>query len=284
MTSYSSKAESKKGVAIVYILFGGLALMVHHLLAEGELSAILTLSAIFSTLAFCLLTVQVLTGNITGISAKTLQLEAISIVCRLSSTTWLNGYVPSDYTGDFLYQAFDFMALAAAVWIIHQLLYVRIDYDKEEDEFPIGRLILLCAVPAFIFQPDLNDRPLFDGLWMCSLNIGAVAACPQLWMMAHRKSRIQNLTAHFMGVMGFSRFLIGLYMWAAYDELTSAPWWARRDYDPEVHGEYHYAAPAVIAACIIHMVIIGDFTYCYMKNLATSGLASPLELNTVWEV
>merc|ERR1719440_2764286 len=98
--SYHPKAESKKGVALVYILFISLVLMVHHLLAGGELSAILTLSAIFQWLAFCLLTVQVLqTGNVSGISAKTLQLEAVSIVCRLCSTSWLNGYVPSDYTG-----------------------------------------------------------------------------------------------------------------------------------------------------------------------------------------
>merc|ERR1719181_1783589 len=229
-----SKAESKKGLAIVYILFGSLALLVHHLLAEGELSAVLTLSAIFQTLAFCLLTVQVLnTGNISGISAKTLQLEAVSIFCRLCSTTWLNGYVPSDYTGDFLYQAFDFISLAAALWIIHQLLYVRTTYDKEEDEFPIGRLLFCCVVPAFLLQPDLNDRPIFDGLWMCSLSIGAVAACPQLWMMAHRKKTIETLTAHFMGVMGFSRFLIGLYLWYGSDEITAEPWWARRDYNPE---------------------------------------------------
>merc|ERR1719240_1128732 len=160
MKSYSNsaKTESKKGVAIVYILFGGLALMVHHLLAEGELSAVLTLSAIFQCLAFCLLTVQVLTsGNVSGISVKTLQLEAISIVCRLCTTTWLDGYIPSDYTGDFLYQAFDFISLAAALWIIHQLLYVRTTYEKEEDEFPIGRLILCCVVPACFLYADLND-------------------------------------------------------------------------------------------------------------------------------
>merc|ERR1719181_2286960 len=147
-----NKAESKTGVAIVYILFGSLALLVHHLLAEGELSAVLTLSAIFQCLAFCLLTVQMLTtGNVSGISAKTLQLEAISIACRLSSTTWLNGYIPSDYTGDFLYQTFDFISLAAALWMINQLLNVWATYEKEEDEFPIEWLFLCCAVPAFLF-------------------------------------------------------------------------------------------------------------------------------------
>merc|ERR1719446_482637 len=249
-----AKGKNNKEVAIVYILFASLALLVHHLLAEGELSAILTLSAIFQTLAFCLLTVQVLTtGNVSGISAKTLQLEALSIVCRLCSTTWLNGYVPSDYTGDFLYQFFDFISLAAALWIIHQLLYVRTTYEKDLDELPIARVIFCCVVPACFLHADLNDRPIFDALWMTSLNLGAVAACPQLWMMAHRKSKIQTLTAHFMGVMGFSRFLIGLYMWYGNEEITSEPW-------------------------------VGDFIYCYVKNLATSGLQSPLELNEVWEV
>merc|ERR1719502_2477965 len=124
--SYSPKAESKKGIAIVYIIFMVGAGLVHHLVAEGELSAVLTLSAILQTLAFSLLTLQVLAnGNASGISAKTLQLEAMSIVCRLSNTTWLNGYVPNDYTGDFLYQAFDYLSLAAALWVLYQLMCVQ---------------------------------------------------------------------------------------------------------------------------------------------------------------
>merc|ERR1719454_430897 len=220
-------------------------------------------------------TTQVLvTGIVSGISAKTLQLEALSIACRLCSTTWLNGYVPEDYTGDFLYQAFDFASLAAALRILYQLQYVWRTDEVEEVELPVAKLAICCLMPACLLHPDLNDRPIFDGLWMCSLNLGAVAALPQLWMIAKRKSTVQTLTAHFVGVMAFSRFLIGLYLWYGNEEITSEPW----------IGEFNHAGYAVLAAAIVHVVIIADFIYFYMKNLATSGLASPLEVNQMWEV
>merc|ERR1719440_1847409 len=184
--------DSKKKLIIVYVLFASLAGLVYHLLAEGELSAILTLSAVFQCLAFSLLTVQVFVNGIdTGISTNTLKLEALSILGRLCNTTWLNGYVPSDYTGEFLYQGFDFMSLAAALWILHQLNVQS--YQSEDDELPVFRLAIGCLVPAVLFYADLNDRPFFDALWMWSYNLGTVAACPQLWMIAHRKSSIQWL-------------------------------------------------------------------------------------------
>ena len=78
----------------------------------GEFSAVLTLSAIFQCLAFCLLGVQALAGTTQGISVKSLQLDALALACRLSSTTWLQGYLPFDTTGDYLYQCFDALSLA----------------------------------------------------------------------------------------------------------------------------------------------------------------------------
>merc|ERR1719359_1814318 len=49
--------------------------------------------------------------SVAGISAQTLILQAVSCVLRLSSTTWLQGYVPVDGTGDWLYQVLDVSAL-----------------------------------------------------------------------------------------------------------------------------------------------------------------------------
>jgi len=78
--------------------------LVFHWIAEGEFSAVLTLSAVFQCLAFSLLGFHALSnGSVQGISSKSLQLEAIALACRLSSTIWFEGYLPSDQTGDFLY-------------------------------------------------------------------------------------------------------------------------------------------------------------------------------------
>merc|ERR1719171_1505988 len=94
---YGGKASKtgQQGAIVAYAVFVTVAVLVYHLVAEGEFSSVLTLSAIFQCLAFCLLGLQVLTsGSARGISAKSLQLDAMALACRLSSTTWLEGYLP----------------------------------------------------------------------------------------------------------------------------------------------------------------------------------------------
>merc|ERR1719375_1351155 len=96
--------------------------MVYHLVAKGEFSSLLTLSAVFQCLAFSLLGIQVLSArSFQGISVKSLQLDAIALGCRLSTTTWLNGYIPFDASGDYLYQTFDALSLAMVLGLLHRV-------------------------------------------------------------------------------------------------------------------------------------------------------------------
>merc|ERR1719262_1029017 len=98
MNDLCSKSSTTRNpvVVLVYVVFAVVTVLVYHWLAEGEFSAILTLSAVFQCLAFSLLGIQVLsTNSVRGISAKSLQLDALALACRLSSTTWLEGYLPA---------------------------------------------------------------------------------------------------------------------------------------------------------------------------------------------
>merc|ERR1719327_2517020 len=83
------------------------------------------------------------TGSASGISAKALSLDALAICCRLSNTVWLNGYLPIDASGDYIFQAIDVGSLAPLV---------------------VGSLIL-----AALLHGNMNMRPLFDTLWMTGL-------------------------------------------------------------------------------------------------------------------
>jgi hypothetical protein len=272
INSSGSKASNRKssGVVIVYIVFITLALSVYHLMAEGEFSAILTLSAIFQCLAFSLLGIQALaTDSVDGISAKSLALDALALACRLSSTTWLEGYLPSDSTGDYLYQTFDALSLAMVFWLLYHVLSVkRQTYDAEKDTMPTVPAALGCFVLALIFHGDLDDRPAFDTLWMCGLFVSAISVLPQLWMIGHSRSSVQALTSHFVAVMAFSRILSGTYMWHAHTEITCEPWF----------GNFQHAGYAILAAHVVHLLLLGDFAYFYVKNLATKWLNSPLQL------
>lgn len=267
---------TQSSVALVYAAFVFVAVLVFHWIAEGEFSAVLTLSAIFQCLAFALLGFHALsTGSVQGISAKSLQLEAIALACRLSTTTWLEGYLPSDQTGDYLYQVFDALSFAMVLWLLHQVLIVqRQSYEESDDSLPIMPFALGSVVAASLLHGDLNDRPLFDTLWMCGLFTGALAVLPQLWLMTRNKTKVPAMTCHFVAVMAFSRILSGTYMWHAHDEITCEPW---------IQG-FNHAGWSILAAHAVHLVLLGDFGYFYIKNLATRGLRSSLELPESWIV
>merc|ERR1719392_630099 len=88
-------------------------------------------------LGMVLLCLQMIsTGSAAGISAKALSLDALAICCRLSNTVWLNGYLPVDASGDYLFQAFDFASLLILMWLLYQALVVKQStYQEEQDTF-----------------------------------------------------------------------------------------------------------------------------------------------------
>jgi len=272
--SSSTKTASGRhaGVIAVYVVFAIVALLVYHMIAEQEFSSVLTLSAVFQCLAFSLLGMQMLLSNsVHGISAKSLQLDALALACRLSSTTWLEGYLPNDQSGDFLYQVFDALSLSMVLWLLYRVLNVqRGTYDADEDSLPAVPFALGSLVLAAVLHGDLDDRPLFDTFWMCGLFVSAIAVLPQLWMMTHSRRGVPSLTSHFIAVMAFSRILSGVYMWHAHTEITCEPW----------VGDFQHAGYAILAAHVVHLMLLGDFGYFYVKNLATKGLHSSLELPT----
>merc|ERR1719197_1851229 len=275
-SSHKVSSTNRSSIVLVYAVFVTVAVLIYHWIAEGEFSAILTLSAIFQCLAFCLLGVQSLSsGSAHGISAKSLQLDALALACRLSSTTWLQGYLPYDQTGDYLYQCFDALSLGMVLWLLHRVMRVqRETYDSDEDGLPAMPFAAASLFLAGLLHGDLDDRPIFDTLWMCGLFISAVAVLPQLWMMTHRRGSIPALTSHFVAVMAISRVLSGTYMWHAHSEITCEPW----------IGNFQHAGYAILAAHTVHLMLLADFAYFYGKNLATKGLHSRLELSEAFMV
>merc|ERR1719440_1920369 len=65
------------------------------------------------------------TGSASGISARALSLDAVALCCRLSSTLWLNGYLPVDASGDHVFQTIDICSLALVIWLIRHVLVER---------------------------------------------------------------------------------------------------------------------------------------------------------------
>jgi len=268
----AGKATPSNQITATYGLFCFLAYAVYHQVAGGEFSALLTMAVIFQCLSVSLQALQVLTKrSAAGISAKSLQLDACAICFRLSSTLWLNGYLPVDMTGDWIYQAFDVYSLVVLCWLLHQVLVEhRSTYQEAEDCLRVAPVVCAALVLGAVFHADMNNRPLFDALWMAGLFVGVVAVVPELLLITRSGGRADSLTSHHIAAMAVSRLLSGIFMWHARHDVTCQYW---------VQG-YEHAIFAILSAHALHMLLLGDFAYYYAKALAKGGLANcDLELD-----
>merc|ERR1719253_393453 len=200
MTTCSAQKACKTPQTHLLIAYGLFAMSVGavwHLVADGEFSSILTMSVMVQCLGVVLLALQVISsGSASGISAQALKLDALAVVCRLSSTLWLNGYLPVDASGDHIYQIIDICSLAILLWLLHEVLVVRRStYQAEEDVMTVAPIAMGAVVLASLLHGNMNNRPVFDILWMAGLFMSAVAVLPQLWLITHTGGKVEALTS-----------------------------------------------------------------------------------------
>jgi len=248
----------------------------YRLIARGAFSSLLTLSAMLQCLAILLLTLQVLCHrSAAGISVRALCMDGMAFAFRLSSTVWLNGYLPADVTGDWIYQTIDMCSLGMTLFLIHHVLTTRVTtYNKEQDTLPCLSLIAGAFVLAAVLHADLDNRPFFDIMWMTGLFTGTVAVLPQLWMITHKGGHVDALTSHYVAVMAMSRVLSGIFMWHAWRDVTCKAW----------VGNFNHAAWAILGAHGLHLLLMGDFAFYYVKAVAKEGIQCCLEIADALEI
>lgn len=268
----ASKSGLPSPVAAAYTVFGVIGLLVHHVIAGGEFSSILTLSVIVQCLGVSFLCMQVVsTGSASGISAGALMLDACAFGFRLSSTTWLNGYLPVDESGDHVYQIVDMCSFCMVLWLLYQVLVTkRSTYQAAEDTLPVTPMVLGCFIMAALFYGNMNDRPLFDVFWLAGLLSGVVAVMPQLGLVMKSGGRAEALTAHYMAALALSRVLSGIFMWHARFDITCDEW---------VSGINHIVI-VILGAHLLHLALLSDFAYYYARAIMRSGLTEAVELTT----
>jgi hypothetical protein len=257
-------------VVVIYLVFAVGAYAVYHHVAEQEFSSILTMAVIVQTLATVFMCVQVVTKNsVAGISAHGLTLESIAVALRLSSTVWLNGYLPTDATGDHVYQIADFCSLGMLLFLLHRTLVTnRCSYQESDDTSSnMGPTILACFALAAVFHADMDENPLFDTLWMTGLFTGVVAVLPQLWLIMRTGARADAMTCHYMAAMALSKILSGIFMWEAREDITCKPW---------IEGVQH-GIVAILVAHALHLVLLCDFMCYYVKSMTQKGFRGPVE-------
>merc|ERR1719387_699991 len=92
--------------------------------------------------------------NVAGISGRSLIMHAVKLGCRLGTTLWLDGYLPTDKSGDWIYQVGDVLSLLMVLQILF-CVYVKhkATYQSERDTFDVRNLIMVAVVLAVLVHP-----------------------------------------------------------------------------------------------------------------------------------
>lgn len=257
-------------VLVVYALFACAAAGIWHFVADGNFSAIITISVMFQCLAAVLLSLQVLsTRNSSGVSVRALCLDVLALCFRLSSTLWLNGYLPVDATGDYIFQILDLISVGILIWLFCHIMTMKNDsYQMEEDSLPILPLVLGSIFLALLLHGNMNSRPIFDACWMAGVFLSTVSVLPQLWLITRTGGQVEALTSHYIAAMAVSRVLSGAFMWHARWDISCEPWIAG----------FNHAIWAILASHLIHMLLLCDFGFYYIKAVVAQGLACRIDI------
>jgi len=260
---------------LVHLYLGAFAVgaLVYQSFTNLGLSTLLTASVGIQCFGYTCLRLNISqTKSVAGISGQTLILQAVSYSLRLCSTTWLMGYIPTDETGDWLYQLLDVCALLMALQIIYCVFRSHAKTYQEDDSQSVQMIAFGCTALAAVLHPDLNSRPLFDTLWTTALYIDVIAMMPQLRLMAKTRGKVEALTSHFVGATAISRGCNLLFWYHGYKEL--AP----------LDGSFNFAGWAILVAHIVQMLLLCDFLFYYIRACVANGCHPQMQLSDSIEV
>merc|ERR1719152_16622 len=256
---------------LAWVGFAVLGLFVYHEIAQKKFTVILTLSVIAQALSFVLLQVQISTkASVAGISGKSMLMHAAKLCCRLGTTLFLDGYLPTDKSGDFIYQACDIASLLLVLHILFTIHVSRRDsYQAAEDTLDIRNLMLGAFLLAVFIHPSLNDWTTMDIVWTTHLYIDAVTMLPQLYMLSKAGGRVEGMTAHYIAAILLSSLFSFLFWFYASAELA-----------PKGHDGINLRGLAVNGAHLVQVLLLLDFGYFYAKAIVQGQCgASVMHLN-----
>lgn len=209
--------------------------IVYHVLSDKEFSAVLTFGVLLQLLGLVFLTLQQQPESNfpVGFSAQTLSLYAVALVARLSSTLWLNGYLPLDRTGDYIYQMADVCTLVL-------VLRLQKGAPKIEGPFDTRTAIILAIMLAVCVHPSLDNYLFFDVAWATGLYLEAAALLPHLFVETRSK-----ISAHAVAALFCSRALGALFWYHGFEDV--AP-----------RAGVNYPGWAILGAYAVQLLLLGE--------------------------
>lgn len=254
----AGKAAASSPLGLYCTFFSVVCVVLRHW-SDRDHSFCLTLGAGLQCLGLGLLLQQVhKQRSVAGLSGKMIEMQTLSLIFRLSSTLIHEGYLPIDSSGDYVYQAFDLVALCFAVqllWCVQKTYLLT--YQAEYDTMQVWK-----AVPVFMFlavslHGNLNRSRFFDATWTLGMHMETIAMLPQYWMFVQKGGEINALASHYAGCIFVAR-ICSFSFW----------YYAHRALKPKAKdgGGPNIAGYIVVASHTLQLLLSADFIYHYVRS------------------
>lgn len=253
--------QENVGEVRIYAGFFIALIVMYMLFSDGDFSFLLTLSSLISFLSFMIVAYCIkAAGSCKGISLQTIICYVVLLLSRLMSILPFQGYLPSDSSGDFLYQFSEFMSFIFASYICYLIMVKYKDsYEKDIDTMQAKYIMTPCLLLAVVLHPSLNRNFFGDTFWAFALYLETFCVLPQL-VMFQATDKANTSTVHFTAAQSAAKILGFIFWLSTYNELNSRG-----------HILKHYVGNWVIFTQFLQILIVADFVYHYM-NCITKGI------------
>lgn len=205
--------------------------------------------------------------SVKGISGMTMVMY--TLVYALRELVMLPGITSVD---EWAVWNLSFPSLAIVFDVLRSVFVTyRKSYQEELDILKAKWLIPSCIIFAAILHPSLNEGPWSSFFWTSCLYLDVMALMPQIVMMSQGGGTVEAPICHFVAATAVSR-MVDLWFWLFNFHLVG-------DYLP---GEFHFSGWLIIFFHVLHLLLVADFMYYYMKaRLSGSSFSEDLSLPTI---
>jgi len=199
-----------------------------------------------------------------GVSGMTMIMYAV--VYALREVVLLPGVTSVD---EWAVQILNLTSLFIVLDVLRYIFVTyRTSYQEELDILSVKWLIPSCVIFAAVLHPSLQEGPWFSFCWTSCLYLDIMALMPQIVMMDQGAGKVSAPICHFVAATAVSR-MVDLWFWFFNFQLVG-------DYMP---GEFHFSGWLIIFFHIVHLLLVADFMYYYVKaRLSGSSFADDLSL------
>jgi len=209
--------------------------------------------------------------SVKGVSGMTMVMYAVVYAVR-ELVLLPDIYKAGNSVDDWAVQILSFTSFFIVLDILRSVFCTyRSSYQEDLDILKAKWLIPSCVILAAILHPGFEEGPWFSFMWTSCLYLDVMALMPQIIMMDRAADKVSAPICHFVAATAVSR-MVDLWFWLYNFQLVG-------DYQP---GEFHFSGLLIIFFHCLHLLLVADFMYYYMKaRLSGQSFSEDLSLPTV---